>query len=202
MSKKTLYISFDIETDGPTPLVNNMLSIGLVGIDSNLEIHWTFESNIEPLEFHSPDSTCMEFWTKPENKTAYDHMFLNRLSYYDSMYKIGTELNTLSQKYNLIFVAQPACFDWMFFKSYYEYSKKMLSDTQIKNMYNLGFKCECISTLWTCYKKINKITNKEGNKLYNNLGNLDASTEHMALSDAIVQGTFYVKLLKLLKILE
>ena len=35
MSKPILYLSFDVKIDGPAPLVNNLLSIGIVGLEES-----------------------------------------------------------------------------------------------------------------------------------------------------------------------
>ena len=61
MSKPIFYLSFDVETDGPAPLVNNLLSIGIVGLEeSTSNVVFEFESNIKPLETHKSDTQCME----------------------------------------------------------------------------------------------------------------------------------------------
>ena len=38
MSKPNLYLSFDVETDGPRPAKNNLLAIGICGLDDELNI--------------------------------------------------------------------------------------------------------------------------------------------------------------------
>lgn len=86
----------------------------------------------------------------------------------------------------------------MFFKCYYELAKKNSLDKEC--FYEIGFKCECSSTLWNYYKQSNKITSSQANKLFKYLGEFDENSNHMALSDAKVQGKFYVRLLKKLNI--
>jgi hypothetical protein len=198
-NKEKLFLSFDIESDGPTPIVNNLLSIGIVGITMDEEIVFEYQANIEPLENRIQDIQCMQtFWLKPEQKIAWDFLQENKRNYIVVFAELGQKLKELSSKYNLKFVAHPSCFDWMFFKCYYELAKTNSQDEGC--FYDIGFKCECSSTLWDYYKKSNKLTSIQSDKLFKYLGEFNESSNHMALSDARVQGKFYVKLLKKLSI--
>jgi hypothetical protein len=198
-NKEKLFLSFDIESDGPTPIVNNLLSIGIVGINMDEEIVFEYQANIEPLATHIQDTQCMQtFWLKPEQKIAWDFIQENKRNYIVVFEELGQKLKELSHKYNLKFVAHPACFDWMFFKCYYELAKSNSQDKEC--FYDIGYSCECSSTLWNYYKKSNKLTSIQADQLFKYLGEFDESLNHMALSDAKVQGKFYVKLLKKLTI--
>lgn len=196
-NRENLYLSFDIESDGPTPIVNNLLSIGVVGITIQEEIVFQFQANIEPLESHIEDLECMEsFWLKPEQKEALEFLQTNKRNYIEVFEELGLKLKELNKNYKLKFVAHPACFDWMFFKCYYELAKT--NSKNKNNFYDIGYHCSCSSTLWDLYKKNNKLKALEANKLFKYLGEFDEKNNHMALSDAIVQGKFYVKLLKMM----
>lgn len=197
--KEKLFLSFDVETDGPTPIVNNLLSIGIVGITMNGEIIFEYEANIEPLETHIQDIKCMEtFWLKPEQKNSWDYLKINRRNYIDVFEELGLKLKELDSMYELKFVAHPACFDWMFLKCYYELAKT--NSHNEKSFFEIGYKCECSSTLWNYYKHTNKLNSNQANELFKVLGVFDENSNHMALSDAKVQGRFYVGLLKKLTI--
>lgn len=196
-NKEDLYLSFDIESDGPTPLINNLLSIGIVGITMSENIIFEFEANIEPLPDHIPDQKCMDnFWLNPEQKIAWDHLQNNKRDYNIVFKELSNNLNKLSEKYQIHFVAHPACFDWMFFKYYYERAK--LNSSVEESFYDIGYKCICSSTLWDYYKKSNELKSSEADKLFKQLGDYDKNSDHMACSDARVQGKFYIRLLKLL----
>ena len=196
MSKPTLYLSFDVETDGPTPLVNNLLSIGIIGLEENTSnIVFEYESNIIPLDTHKSDTQCMEtFWLKPEQKNAWDKLQINQKNYLTVFEDLSLELKKLSLKYKIIWVAFPACFDWMFLKSYYELAKS--NSPNGNNFYDIGFKCNCASTLLDFYKKKNNLTSKETYKLFYELCDFDPKENHIAISDAKVQGKFYINLIK------
>lgn len=198
--KEDLFMSFDIEADGPTPMVNNLLSIGIVGITMDKEIVFTYEANIEPLASHVPDEKCMQtFWLKPEQKLAWDRLQVNKRNYVTVFEELGSQLKELNATYNLRFVAFPACFDWMFLKCYYELAKA--NSESKERFHDIGFLCECASTLWDVYKEKNNLTSTTfAGDLFKRWGEFDEKTNHMALSDAIVQGKFYVTLLKQLNI--
>ena len=64
MNKPELYLSFDIKADGNNVMCNNMLSIGIYGIDKSENEVFTFYANIEELDGHIQDKRCMqEFWS-------------------------------------------------------------------------------------------------------------------------------------------
>lgn len=194
MSKPVLFLSFDVETDGPSPLVNNLLSIGIIGLEkeSGCEV-FEFESNIMLLDNHIPDNVCMEtFWLKPEQKDAWEYLKTNKRNYIEVFEDLSKKLFKLANTYKLIWIAQPACFDWMFFKSYYELAKFNSSE----NFYDIGFKCTCISSLFDWYKNTHNLTLSQSTKLFNELGEFDNKNNHQALTDARVQGKFYIGLLK------
>lgn len=194
MSKSILYLSFDVETDGPSPLVNNLLSIGIVGFEENTKTEvFEFETNIIPLPTHTPDTQCMEtFWLKPEQKEAWDYLKTNKRNYVEVFEDLSCKLTILSNKYKLVWVAQPACFDWMFFKSYYELAKS--NSPNKKDFYDIGYQCVCISTLFNLYKKTHNLNSSQSSQLFNELGEFDAKTNHRASADARVQGKFYLGL--------
>jgi len=198
MSKPVLYLSFDVETDGPTPLVNNLLSVGIIGLEENTSnIVFEFEANIKPLESHKQDTQCMEsFWLKPEQKEAWEYLQTNQKDYLEVFEDLSSELKKLDIKYKLVWVAYPACFDWMFFKSYYELAKS--SSLNEQNFYDIGYQCKCISTLFDLHKKINDLLPNEATKLFNDLGQVEPNHNHKALYDAKVQGKFYIKLMKIM----
>jgi hypothetical protein len=198
-NKEKIFLSFDIESDGPTPMINNLLSIGIVGITIDEKIVFEYEANIEPLATHVQDNQCMQtFWLKSEQKLAWEHLQTNRRNYIEVFEELGLKLKELDSKYKLKFVAHPACFDWMFVKCYYELAKSNSHDKGC--FYDIGYQCECASTLWNCYKQSNKLSSQQANKLFKEWGEFDENSNHMALSDATVQGKFYIKLLNIMTI--
>jgi hypothetical protein len=134
------------------------------------------------------------FWQKPEQKIAWDYLQTNKRNYIEVFEDLSTKFKELSNKYVLKFVAHPSCFDWMFFKCYYELAKSNSHDKEC--FYDIGYHCDCSSTLWKCYKQLHKLSSKEADKLFKELGEPDEKSNHFAISDAKVQGKFYIGLLK------
>lgn len=183
-----VYASIDVETDGPCPLVNNMLSLGIYFVDKNENQIFEYYANYELLDNHIENQETMDFWNK--NKNMYNFTRQNQQNVVQAMYELSCILVNMSLDYNIKFVAQPACFDWMFFKSYYEYAKQI--DRRIK--FDIGFKCICMTSEFDLYCKINRINKQE---MMNRFYRQNSSLLHDALYDAKVQGIRYVKFIKL-----
>ena len=115
MEKPTIYVSFDVETDGQCPLVNNMLSLGIYFLDKDCNCIFEYQVNYELLDDHVEDQKTMEFWAK--NQEMYNNTRQNVQPVIQSMYELSQTLANMSLDFKLHFVAMPACFDWMFFKS-------------------------------------------------------------------------------------
>ena len=200
----TLYISFDVETDGDTPLLNNMLSIGMVGFTQEGKIIWTYETGFDT--YNKSMEKTMSFWTSPSQKIAYEKlMSMKKISAKEFYIDLSEKLTELSKSYLIKFCAKPANFDWMFLKCYFEKGKsEVLGDDYGKNglnIYDIGFKCYDISECFNTYKLVSgfDINNKKiFSNIENTLSNVDNSLTHDALSDAICQGIFYIRLLFLM----
>ena len=66
-ARSETYVSTDIETDGPIPGENSMLSLGSVAFDGNGAEIASFEINFAALPGAAPNPKTMEWWqTQPE----------------------------------------------------------------------------------------------------------------------------------------
>lgn len=185
-----LFLSFDVETDGKSP-INNLLSIGICGLTKNKDIIFTFSENINPLPNHPQEPSTMEFWNRPENTIAWNKLLENRKDYKIVFKLLSDQLSTLSKNYKLTFIAQPSAFDWMFFKYYYE---KAQHDLAIP-FYDIGYVCICISTTWKTFIAVKKLNNNEAKQLKLQLSTQNDGIKHLAIDDAKNQGLFYVNLI-------
>ena len=77
-TKKIIFLSVDVETDGPVPGLYSMLSIGLAAFNVHNEIIWEQEINLFPLEDASKDRKTMEWWQEEEQKEAWEHLLINQ----------------------------------------------------------------------------------------------------------------------------
>lgn len=179
-----LYLSFDIETDGNNPMLNSMISIGFCGMTDNLTTVFEYQANLEPLEGHVQEPKCMEFWEK--NQNAWNATQINKRFYVDVMEELSNHFTELSKTYNLKFIAMPSCFDWMFFKSYYEQANN-------QKFYDIGFKCICISSYFDAYCETRDMRSKDKDALKLQLMEYNQTVDHFAIEDAKCQAKLYVK---------
>ena len=125
----------------------------------------------------------------PEN----DHKWSARSPSY-VMTQFALWLKDLSETYDYIFMARPSCFDWMYFKTYYDlYAPREF-------LHLVGFNCIDLSSELRKYELLAGISNdpKAKNELWDSLKEKTIFT-HRAYDDAIQQGTIYLNLLKLNK---
>lgn len=65
--KRDVYVSVDIEADGPLPGLNSMMSIGAAAFyEGSRTPVSTFEMNLAPLEGASADPETLSWWAKQE----------------------------------------------------------------------------------------------------------------------------------------
>lgn len=108
---RTLYISTDIESDGPCPGKNSMLQLGSAVFDGKSEKPLaTFEVNLDLLPGASADLLTVEFWKA--NPVAYARTRTNLKSPADGMTDYAIWLKSLQAK--VVFVGFPAAFDSLF----------------------------------------------------------------------------------------
>jgi hypothetical protein len=113
-----VYLSFDVETDGPVPGLFSMLSIGLCALDIGGSVIWEREYNLCPLEGASQDPETMAWWMSEPQKKAWEHLLVNQQSPEAVMKALAVELKNLKRQYRIVCIAWPVCFDWMFLHWY------------------------------------------------------------------------------------
>jgi 3' exoribonuclease, RNase T-like/Prokaryotic homologs of the JAB domain len=105
-----IYISTDIETDGPIPGPNSMLSFGSVAFNDRGEEIGSFTANLWELTDARPDPDTQAWWkTQPE---AWQAARTNPEAAADVMPRYVAWIKTLPGK--PVFVAYPAGFDFLF----------------------------------------------------------------------------------------
>jgi hypothetical protein len=105
-----VYVSTDIETDGPIPGANSMLSLGSVAFDAGGTEIASFEINFETLPDAAPDPKTAEWWkTQP---AAWAAARMNPVAPDAAMKRYLGWVEGLPGK--PVFVAYPLLFDMMF----------------------------------------------------------------------------------------
>jgi len=74
--KEAIYVSVDIETNGPIPADNSMLSLGGAAFDQNGALISTFYANLEEVQGSSSNPGTMEWWGK--NQEAYNQTQIDK----------------------------------------------------------------------------------------------------------------------------
>jgi DNA polymerase III alpha subunit (gram-positive type) len=112
-----LYISVDIEADGPIPGENSMLSLGAVAITRDGEVKSEWYRKMYPIPGASQDPVTMrEFWAnQPE---AWAEVNSNRSDVLTAMNSYKQWLDQLGMQYKCIHAAYPAGFDFTFIRYY------------------------------------------------------------------------------------
>lgn len=197
----TVYAHFDIEADGPLVFENNMISVGIVFTDSNGDEVNSFLGDLALIEGHKEDpSTITEFWDRDENNRDEFKRIKDNSQPVEVVIEKLTKIlaEYASQKRKVVWVARPASYDWQFLKNYYEYfkpTKVVLSDGTIVKSPDMGFKAECLSSMWSMYYKMNNMSRDEADKLWNEMGEGYGMT-HNPLDDCRFQSRIYHNLCK------
>jgi len=180
MSKGLVYASIDIEADGPNPMKNNMVSIGIVFTDESGKILHEYEADLKPLEGHEPDPITMdEFWSKHESEWA--RIQREGRDYKDVMLEIYDLCTIRFKDHNVKWLAKPAAFDWQWVSSY----------AYLAFGYQWPyFKATCISTLKNLYWDLTNLSREEMSAKEAEWTK-GTSMTHRAVDDARYQAALY-----------
>jgi len=105
-----IYVSTDVETDGPIPGPHSMLSFASAAFTADGQMVDTFSRNLTLLPGALPHPDTQMFWAR--NVKAYDATRVDPVSPARSMREYNHWLKDLPGK--PVFVAYPAGFDFMF----------------------------------------------------------------------------------------
>ncbi len=189
-----IYVSTDIEADGPIPGENSMLSFGSAAFclyKNNIELIDIFSVNLLLLQGAKSDPETMKFWKK--NEKAYIATRTNQRNPLNAMRDYEKWLDTIKTKkskeinedINLVFVGYPAGFDFTFI---YWYLTKFLGKSPF-SFSAIDIKTYAMALMKSDFRKTTKKTMPArwfSNVLHN----------HVALQDAIEQGYLFMNMIK------
>ena len=184
MATSEIYISTDIETDGPIPGPHSMLSLGSAAYLADKTLVSTFEANLETLPGASGDPATMQWWqTQPaawracrENLQAPSAALLRYVQW----------LKSLPGK--PVFVAYPAGFDFTFV---YWYLIRFAGESPFSHS-ALDMKTLAMALMKTPYRDSTK--RRMPRRWFDDLPHT-----HRALDDAIEQGALFCNMLRELR---
>lgn len=176
-----IYVSTDVETDGPIPGSYSMLSIGSAAFLDDKTIISTFSANLETLPEASTYPETMKWWeTQPE---AWKACRINPRPPAEVMKEYAAWLRALPGK--PVFVAYPAAFDFMYVCWY-------LNRFAGENPF--GWSALDIKTYaWSLLKTdFNETVKRNMPRHWFD----DLPNSHVALDDAISQGALFCNMLQ------
>ena len=178
---KEIYVSTDVETDGPIPGVNSMLSFGSAAYRADKTLVDTFSANLETLPEANADSKTMEWWaTQPEAWEAC------RTDLQVPKVAIQQYLAWLKQLPGKpVFVGYPVAFDFMFV---YWYLIRFTGESPFSHS-ALDMKTLAMALLKSGYRDATK--RRMPRHWFDDLPHT-----HLALDDAIEQGALFCNMLR------
>jgi hypothetical protein len=175
-----IYVSTDIEADGPIPGPHSMLSIGAAAFLSDKTLIDTFSANLETLPGATPHPRSMSFWdAHPE---AWEACRENLEDPRAAMPRFANWVKNLPGK--PVFVGYPAAYDFMFV---YWYLMKFVGESPFSHS-ALDIKTLAMALLKKGYRDSTKRNMPRA--WFDNLPH-----PHIGLQDAIGQGALFCNML-------
>jgi hypothetical protein len=173
---KEIYVSTDVETDGPIPGPNSMLSFGSAAYLPDKTLVSTFTANLETLPSATGDPKTMAWWaTQPQ---AWHACRTNLQVPKAAMDSYRTWLKGLPGK--PVFVGYPVAFDFMFV---YWYLIRFTGESPFSHS-ALDMKTLAMALLHSPYREATK-------RLMPRRWFDDLPHTHLSLDDAIEQGALF-----------
>lgn len=176
-----IYVSTDVETDGPIPGPHSMLSFGSAAYTADKQLISTFAANLDTLPEARPDPHTAAWWaTQPE---AWKACRSNPEAPASTMLRYVAWLKSLPGK--PVFVAYPAGFDFLFI---YWYLIRFAGESPFSHS-ALDIKTFAMVVLQLDYRESTKRNMPK--PWFDPLPHT-----HVALDDAIEQGALFCNMLR------
>jgi hypothetical protein len=180
MAKPEIYVSTDVESDGPIPGPHSMLSFGSAAYLADKTLLGTFSANLETLPDATGHPNTMAWWA--QNQTAWEACRKDCLPPEKAMLNYLAWLKKLPGK--PVFVAYPAGFDFMFV---YWYLIRFAGESPFSHS-ALDMKTFAMALLKTDYREATKRNMPK--EWFDSFPHT-----HIALDDAIEQGSLFCNML-------
>jgi len=182
-----IYFSVDIETDGPIPGINSMLSLGAAAFDGTGKMIDTYTINLEELRGAISDADTMKWWeTQPE---AWKACRASPISPDVAMPMFASWVKSVAERGGgkPVFVGYPAGFDFLFV---YWYLIRFLGSGKSPFSFSaLDIKTYAMALMRCGYREVTKQTMKK-------YVSKSRPHTHVAIDDAIEQGELFFALKK------
>lgn len=175
-----IYVSTDVESDGPIPGPHSMLSFASAAYQANKTLIATFSANLETLPGATPHAKTAEWWaTQPQ---AWVACRTNLEAPLAAMRRYSDWLKSLPGQ--CVFVAYPAGFDFLFV---YWYQMHFIGESPFSHS-ALDMKSFAMAVMKSDYRASTKRNMPK--RWFDPLPHT-----HVALDDAIEQGALFCNML-------
>lgn len=175
-----IYVSTDVEADGPVPGLNSMLSFASAAFTADKQLIDTFTANLTLLEGATSNSQTMAWWeTKPQ---AWAACRMNQEAAEAAMPRYAAWLKNLPG--DPIFVGYPASFDFM----YLTYYLHRFAGESPFSYFALDIKSYAMAMLRTDFLSV--VKSRMPKQWFD-----DLPYTHVALDDALSQGALFCNML-------
>lgn len=181
MKKPELYVSTDVEANGPIPGPNSMLSFASAVFTADGTMFGTFARNLKLLKGSQPDPDTWAWWAKRPDEYAATRE--QQFDIAEAMVAYAQWLESLKGK--LVFVGYPASYDFMFV---YWYLMRFVGKSPF-SFAALDIKSYAMAVLGTTFKDTSK------RKMPKDWFVAVPKHTHVALDDAIEQGKLFCNIL-------
>lgn len=182
---RELYVSTDVEADGPIPGVHSMLSVASAALTVDKELLGTFSANLEALPGAEPDPATLRWWKQFPEAWAACRRDLEPPA--AAMHRYANWLHGFTQRgWTPVFVAYPAGFD---FTHVFWYLKRFTGRSPF------SFSAVDIKTFaWAMRGGNYRETTK--NRWPKRWFEPGLTHTHVALDDALEQGCLFISMLR------
>jgi hypothetical protein len=178
--KQEIYVSTDVEADGPIPGPHSMLSFASAAYTADKSLISTFTANLDVLPGAIGHPNTMEWWAK--NQLAWQACRTNCQEPKKAMLNYSDWLKKLPG--NPVFVAYPAAYDFMFV---YWYLMQFVGESPFSHS-ALDIKTFAMAMMKSNYRYATKRNMPKA--WFDTLPHT-----HIALDDAIEQGALFCNML-------
>jgi hypothetical protein len=181
-----LYVSVDIEADGPCPGLFSMLSFGMAAFTVEKRLVGTFARNLRPLVDAHTDERTMTWWNTAENIDAFHASRVDQVEPYAAMADCRAWLEEMRRFGRPVICGAPSGFDFTFL---YYYFQRELGESPV-GFASLDLRSYAAAVLKRQYRQV-------GKNSYPPEWLSDALAHtHVALEDAIEQGCILINMLR------
>jgi hypothetical protein len=181
-NKEEVFFSIDIETDGPIPMRNSMLSFACVAFSEDGAVLGSFERNLKPLPGAAQDpKTMTEFWAKEPEAWAY--CTSNTIEPEQAMHEFVQWIESIPAGQRVA-VCMPAGFDFTFV---YVYLMAFVGQSPF------SFSCIDMKTYVSAFRK-QAYRHSSKKSWPSRWFDRDLPHTHKAIDDAIEQGLTFLKM--------